>query len=47
MKQSIKTAFLYSLIVAACGAVALYFFAAPIAEVFISDAQTVHYGQTF
>ena len=47
MKQSIKTAFLYSLIVAVCGAVALYFFAAPIAEVFISDAQTVHYGQTF
>ena len=47
MKQSIKTAFLYSLIVAACGTIVLYFFAAPIAKVFIADEQTVHYGQTF
>ena len=47
MKQSIKTAFLYSLIVAVCGTIVLYFLAAPIAEGFISDAETVHYGQTF
>ena len=47
MKQSIKTAFLYSLLVAACGTVVLYFLAAPIAKGFISDMETVHYGQTF
>ena len=47
MKQSIKTAFLYSLIVAVCGTIVLYFSAAPIARGFISDAETVHYGQTF
>lgn len=47
MKQSIKTAFLYRLIVAACGTIVLYFLAAPIAEGFISDAETVHYGQSF
>ena len=47
MKQSIKTAFLYSLIVAVCGTIVLYFSAAPIARGFISDAETVHYGQAF
>ena len=47
MKSAIKTAFLYSLIVAACGTVLLYFFAAPISGSFISDAETVGYGQKF
>lgn len=47
MKQSIKTAFFYSVFVAACGTVLLYFFAAPIAGTFISDVETVHYGQNF
>lgn len=47
MKQSIKTAFLYSLIVAVFGTIVLYFLATPIAKGFISDAKTVYYGQTF
>ena len=47
MKDAIKAAFAYSLIVAACGTVLLYFFAAPIAGSFISDAETVRYGQHF
>ena len=47
MKSAVKTAFTYSLIVAACGTVLLYFFAAPIAGSFISDAETVSYGQHF
>ena len=47
MKDAIKTAFAYSLLVAACGTVLLYFFAAPIAGSFISDAETVRYGQHF
>ena len=47
MKESIKAAFLYSLIVAACGTVFLYFLATPIVKGFISDAETVHYGQSF
>ena len=40
MKAVIKTAFLYSLIVAVCGTVLLCFFAAPISGSFISDAET-------
>lgn len=47
MKESIKTAFLYSLVVAACGTVFLYFFAAPVVRGFISDTETVYYGQKF
>lgn len=47
MKKSIKVAFLYSLIVAVCGTIFLYFLAAPIVKGFISDAETVHYGQKF
>lgn len=47
MKQSIKTAFLYSLLVAVCGTLLLYFLAAPISAGFISDAETVQYGQRF
>lgn len=47
MNDSIKTAFAYSLIVAVCGTLLLYFFAAPIAGCFISDKETVEYGQNF
>ena len=47
MKESIKAVFLYSLIVAACGTVFLYFFAAPVVRGFISDSETVRYGQKF
>ena len=47
MKDAIKAAFAYSLLVASCGTVLLYFFAAPIAGSFISDAETVRYGQHF
>lgn len=47
MKDAIKTAFAYSLIVAVCGTVLLYFFAAPISGSFISDSETVDFGQHF
>ncbi len=47
MKQSVQTAFCYSFIVAVCGTVLLYFGAAPIAGSFISDADTIGYGQQF
>lgn len=47
MKDAIKAAFAYSLIVAVCGTVLLYFFAAPIAGSFIPDAETVEFGQHF
>ena len=47
MKKSIKVAFLYSLIVAVCGTVFLYFLAALVEGGFISDAETVNYGQHF
>lgn len=47
MKDAVKTAFAYSLIVAACGTVFLYFLAAPIVGGFISDEETVDYGQRF
>lgn len=47
MKQAIKTAFLYSLIVALAGTAILYFLAAPISQCFISDPETVDYGQRF
>ena len=47
MKDAINTAFAYSLIAASCGTVLLYFFAAPIAGSFISDAETVRCGQHF
>lgn len=47
MKQSIKTALMYGLIVAFTGMAVLFFFAAPISSAFISDAETVMYGQTF
>lgn len=47
MKQSIKTASLYALIVAFIGMLILFFFAAPISSAFISDAETVQHGQKF
>ncbi len=47
MKSAIKTAFIYSFVVAVCGTLILYFFAAPIAGSFISDVETVGYGQKF
>lgn len=47
MKDAIKAAFLYSLLVAVCGTVFLYFFATPIVGGFISDTETVTYGQKF
>lgn len=47
MKESIKVAFLYSLIVAASGTVFLYLFATPVVRGFISDTETVQYGQKF
>ena len=47
MKQSVKTAFCYSFIAAVCGTVILYLGAIPIVGSFISDADTVSYGQQF
>ena len=47
MKQAIRTALLYSLLVACVGAMLLWFLAVPITRCFISDAKTVHYGQSF
>lgn len=47
MKEAIKVALTYSIIVAACGTLFLYFLATPIVKVFIADAQTVKFGQQF
>lgn len=47
MKQAIKTAFFYSFTVAIAGTVILYFMAVPISRCFISDPETVHFGQNF
>lgn len=47
MKKGIYTSFLYSLIVAVCGTVLLFFFAPRVISYFIAEAQTVHYGQLF
>lgn len=47
MKQCIKTAALYSLAVAICGMLLLYFLAVPISKCFIADTETVQYGQSF
>ncbi len=47
MKSAIKAAFLFSLIVAGCGTALLYFFAVPISSVFIADAETVDFAQSF
>ena len=47
MKQAIRTALLYSLLVACVGALLLWFLAVPITRCFINDADTVRYGQSF
>lgn len=47
MKQVIKTAFCYSLIVAFAGMIFLYFTAVPILRCFIADSETVAFGQSF
>lgn len=47
MKKAVKTTALYSIIVAVTGMALLYFLAVPISRCFISDAETVHYGQSF
>ena len=47
MKQAIRTALLYILLVACFGALLLWFLAVPITRCFINDADTVRYGQSF
>lgn len=47
MKSVIKTALLYSFIVALCGTVLLYFGAEPVSRFFIADEETVAYGRHF
>ena len=47
MRSAIKTAFLYTLIVATVGAVFLFTCAVPVLRFFIDHAQTVAYGQHF
>lgn len=47
MKECVKTACMYGLIVAIVGTLLLYFCAVPIISAFIDDVETVSYGQTF
>lgn len=47
MKECIKAVLVYSLTVAVGGTIILCFFAAPGVRMFISDAETVGYGQNF
>jgi len=47
MRSAIKTAFIYSLTVAALGTVLLFTCAVPVVKFFINDADTVAYGQHF
>lgn len=47
MNAAVKMAFLYSFTVAVVGAIFLYFMAAPISRCFISDEETVNFGQQF
>ena len=47
MNAAVKAAFLYSFGVAVAGALFLYFMAGPISGCFISDAETVAFGQHF
>lgn len=47
MRQAIKAAAFYSIIVAGCGTILLYFCAAPIVRCFIDDAETVEFGRMF
>jgi Na+-driven multidrug efflux pump len=47
MREVIKTAFLYTLVVSAAGTLLLFFGAVPLVRFFIDDAETVAYGQYF
>lgn len=47
MKECVKTACMYGLIVAIVVTLLLYFCAVPIISAFIDDVETVSYGQTF
>ncbi len=47
MRSAIKTAFLYTLVVATVGAVFLFVCAVPVLKFFIDNAATVAYGQHF
>lgn len=47
MKNTIKTAFKYSLIAAVVCTICLYVFAVPISRVFINDAATIEYAQHY
>ncbi len=47
LRSSIKSSFVFSLIVAILGALFLFFLAVPIMKFFINDAETVAYGQHF
>ena len=47
MMASVRTSFLYSLLVASASAVLLFTCAGPIVQAFIDDAETVRYGQLF
>lgn len=47
MVKVIKTTFLYTMVVAVCTTLFLYFCAAPVSRVFIADVETITYGQHF
>ena len=47
MREVIKTAFLYTLIVSVAGTLLLFFGAVPLVRFFIDDTETVAYGQYF
>ncbi len=47
MKESVKTAFLYSITIATVGTLFLLFCAVPVSRFFIDDPETVKYGQHF
>ena len=47
MRSAIKTAFLYSVVIAVAGTVLLFTCAVPVVRSFISDEETVVYGQHF
>ncbi len=47
MRSAVKTAFLYSVVIAAAGTVLLFTCAVPVVRSFISDEETVVYGQHF
>lgn len=47
MRSAVKTAFLYSVVIAVAGTVLLFTCAVPVVRSFISDEETVVYGQHF